>query len=201
MIRVRAIIFDLDGTLVDSVKAHVEAWMDALGKLGIYKRREEVEPLMGLPALRIAEILCGGCAEYLATLKNRLFTEKYISLVYLYPDAAAVAKLEAAKALVTSSSGYVAREVLKRVGLDRYFAVVIGGDEVARGKPDPEPLLKACDMLGVDPREVAVVGDSPYDVEMAVRGGATPICVSRARPCPRGTITIRSLWELLDLLG
>ncbi len=200
MTGIRAIVFDLDGTLVDSVRAHVEAWLDALRMLGIGKAREEVEPLMGLPALKIAEVLCGGCAEALAALKNRLFVEKYIARVSLYPDANVVAGLGIGKAVVTSSSGHVAREVLKRVGLAQHFAVVVGGDEVARGKPDPEPLIRACSMLGVDPRETAVVGDSQYDVEMAIRGGATPICVSRGRRCPDGAITVRSLWELRDLL-
>ncbi len=200
MIRIKAIVFDLDGTLVDSVRAHVDAWLDALRTLGIGKAREEVEPLMGLPALKIAETLCGDCAEALASLKNRLFVEKYISYVSPYPDAGAVTVFDIGKAVVTSSSGHVAREVLKRVGLAQHFAVVVGGDEVARGKPDPEPLIKACSVLGVDPRETAVVGDSQYDVEMAIRGGAAPICVSRGRRCPDGALTVGSLWELRDLL-
>ncbi len=189
-------MFDLDGTLVDSVDAHVRAWIDALAELGVRASEDEVRPLMGLPAGEIARRLAPGRAQELARLKVKYFLERHIDEVRPYPDVDVLARLPRPIAVVTSSSGVLAREILRRTGLAVDF--VLGGDEIDRGKPNPDPLYVVSRVFGVPTRSMVVVGDSVYDVEMAIAAGAKPVCVARAaRPCRDGVAVVRSLRELL----
>lgn len=193
-------VFDLDGTLVESVDAHVAAWLEALRRFGVEIRYEEVRPLMGLPARDIADRLLPGRAAELATLKNRLFLEMYLALVRPYEDAEVLRHLPRPIAVVTSSSGYVARRVLEAAGLASSVDLVVGGDEVPRGKPAPDPLYVVGRHFSVDVRDVVVVGDSDYDMEMAERAGAVGICIARRSPCNKAKKIITSLRQLLDLV-
>jgi phosphoglycolate phosphatase len=195
-------VFDLDGTLVESVDAHVAAWLEALRRFGVEMRYEEVRPLMGLPARDIADRLLPGRAAELAALKNRLFLEKYLALVRPYEDAEVLRHLPRPIAVVTSSSGYVARRVLEAAGLADSVDLVVGGDEVPRGKPAPDPLYVVGRHFSVDVRDVVVVvGDSDYDMEMAERAGAVGICIARRSPCNKAKKIITSLRQLLDLVA
>jgi HAD superfamily hydrolase (TIGR01509 family) len=193
-------VFDLDGTLVESVDAHVAAWLEALRRFGVEMRYEEVRPLMGLPARDIADRLLPGRTAELAALKNRLFLEKYLALVRPYEDAEVLRHLPRPIAVVTSSSGYVARRVLEAAGLAGSVDLVVGGDEVPRGKPAPDPLYVVGRHFSVDVRDVVVVGDSDYDMEMAERAGAVGICIARRSTCNKAKKIITSLRQLLDLV-
>ncbi|AEA12830.1 HAD-superfamily hydrolase, subfamily IA, variant 3 [Thermoproteus uzoniensis 768-20] len=192
-------VFDLDGTLVDSVDAHVRAWIDALAALGVKASEEEVRPLMGLPAAEIARRLAPGKARELAELKIRYFLERHIDEVVPYPDVDVLASLPRPIAVVTSSSGVLARAVLRRA--DIAVDYVLGGDEVERGKPHPDPLIAVSRVFGVPTSSMVVVGDSVYDVEMALAAGARPICIARSLPpCRPDVRVIKSLRELLNSL-
>lgn len=180
--------------------AHVAAWLEALRRFGVEVRYEEVRPLMGLPARDIADRLLPGRAAELAALKNRLFLEKYLALVRPYEDAEVLRHLPRPIAVVTSSSGYVARRVLEAAGLADSVDLVVGGDEVPRGKPAPDPLYVVGRHFSVDVRDVVVVGDSDYDMEMAERAGAVGICIARRSPCNKARKIITSLRQLLDLV-
>lgn len=192
-------VFDLDGTLVDTVEGHISAWVEALRIMGVAARREDVAPLMGLPAPEIARILMPSRAAELAALKNKIFLERYIEQVKAYEDAAVLAHLPRPIAVVTSSSGYVARRILEAAGLSQYIDFVLGGDEVARGKPAPDPLYVVSKRFGVDVRHMVVVGDSDFDMEMAEAAGALGICIARRTRCRKGRKHINSLYELLNL--
>jgi phosphoglycolate phosphatase len=79
-------------------------------------------------------------------------------------------------AVVTNALQHLAERVLTRFDLLRHFALVLGGDRVARGKPDAEPLLEACRILGVTPAAALMVGDSENDV-LAARAAGCPVVV------------------------
>lgn len=194
-------VFDLDGTLVESVNAHIAAWLEALKLLGVEKRYEEVRPLMGLPARDIATALLPNRAFELVALKNKLFLEKYLSLVRPYDDVYILEKLPRPIAIVTSSSSYVARRVIEVVGLARLIDFVLGGDEVPRGKPAPDPLYVISRRFSVDTRDIIVIGDSDYDMEMARRAGAYGVCIARYNVCNGARKVIYSLYELLTPLS
>ena len=75
-------------------------------------------------------------------------------------------------ALVTTDDTDKAKDHLRVMGLEKFFMVVLGGDRVARCKPAPDLVLEACRLLGVQPAEAAVIGDTVVDVEMARAAGA-----------------------------
>lgn len=190
-------VFDLDGTLVDSVDTHAEAWLEAARRLGIKTTRDEVRPLMGLPAPRIGEILAGPRAAELVELKKRLFLEVFVGRVKPFEDAAVLAQLPRPIAVVSSTNGVVVRAVLNVTGLVRYVDFAIGGDEVTRGKPHPDPLYLVAGKFGVDVKKMVVVGDSRYDMEMALAAGARAVCIARSGPsCHPNAEVIKTLWEL-----
>ncbi|MDP1512520.1 HAD family hydrolase [Paenibacillus sp. CMAA1739] len=74
-------------------------------------------------------------------------------------------------AVVTSDSTEAAQEHLEWMGLTSYFDVIIGHDRVTYGKPDPEMAEKACELLGLSPMDVVVIGDSNGDMQMGKRAG------------------------------
>ncbi len=101
--------------------------------------------------------------------------------------------------VVTSSSRRVATKVLEVTGgLHKYVDALIAGDDVSRGKPDPEPLLKILNLLGLNINDVAVVGDSRYDVEMALNAGGVKLVFFLGNYGDPRVISIRSL---LDIIG
>lgn len=197
------LVFDLDGTLVDSFQAHVDAWIAAIEAFGLPPvDRKYVESLMGLPAKDIAVRLAPHAWQALVELKNEIFLRGYLCRVVAYPDALAALEClkEHRKVVVTSSSGYVARRILENTGISTYFELVVGGDEVERGKPSPEPLLYVSKRTGVDVRDMVVIGDSHYDVEMALAAGAVPVFVARRGGRDDRAITIPGLTHLPEVV-
>lgn len=85
-------------------------------------------------------------------------------------------------AVVTSTRGARAREHLERAGLIGHFETVVGGDEVTRNKPYPEPYLTAAERLGVDPSRAAAFEDSDHGVRAAVAAGCVVVQIPDLRP-------------------
>lgn len=200
----RAVVFDLDGTLVDTVPLHVQSWVETCRRLGFPEPPiEYVLTLMGMRALDIAGRLCGyENAERALRIKNEI----YLSLLNNArpmegaPEVMRVAKERGLMVgVVTSSSRHVATRALEVTGLLRYVDALVAGDDVVKGKPDPEPLLKLLGMLGLRADEVVVVGDSRYDVEMALNAGVRRVFFLGTTQDTR-VKSIRGLMELLDFL-
>ena len=78
---------------------------------------------------------------------------------------------------VTNKAGRFTQELLDRQGLARFFNCVVSGDTVARKKPDPLPVVHACHLLGAQPRDALLIGDSLNDVLAARAAGCTVWCV------------------------
>jgi len=79
--------------------------------------------------------------------------------------------------------------------------VIVGTEDVERGKPAPDPILKACMQLGVNPREAVYIGDSVYDVQAATAAGAVSVLIGSPRAGVRPHFAVGSLKELIHLLG
>ncbi len=205
----RAFIFDLDGTLIDTVGLHIKSWIEACKAIGIRPPSyEELKGLMGLPAGDIARRLGGEKWRDVLRLKNEIYMELLDKEGVRVLDGAfdvlrLLKRMNVKTAIVTSSSRICALKAIRLSGLDKYTDVVITGDDVIRGKPSEEPFLKAIDLLGVGPGESVVVGDSPYDVEMGLRGGARLVFYITRGDCPfeNRTICIAGLSELTRLLN
>lgn len=191
----QALLFDLDGTLVDTLDDFVVALQAMLADLPApwcqhRLQREAVALRVGKGSENLVnQVLVMVDAWFSAieleaipvrdgALQQRalaLYLQHYRSVngrhARVYPGVAqALARVRRAglpMACVTNKPTLYAQELLQRVGLAEFFPVVIGGDAVARKKPDPQPLLEACRRLGVSPRQVWMVGDSCNDAQAA----------------------------------
>ena len=183
-----AFLFDLDGTLVDTVGVRVDAWMDVFQRFGIEADRGFVGSLMGSDGKRVAREAAGQAGRELEpgvdAEIDRLAGERFGQLnrrPTALPGAGEIlAWLDRAGmpwAIATSSRREEAGPSVKALGLAREPLVADGGD-VEHAKPAPDLLLKAAHELGVDPAVTRYVGDSRWDMEAAVAAGMVPIGVA-----------------------
>ena len=181
---IRAVIFDVDGTLVDSNDQHARAWVEALAEYGYKVPLDQVRPLIGMGGDKVLPILTGLSAaepkgKRIAERRDAIFADKYLPQVRPLPGARDLLlrlKGEGLKLAVASSS---AKDLLKRllniVGAPDVFEKTASGDDAEDSKPDPDVVRAALKSLGEPPDAVAMIGDTPYDVEAARRAKVQPI--------------------------
>ena len=180
-----AVLFDLDGTLIDSIELLLSSARHAFDgwPRGAPSDAEWVRGI-GTP---LVEQLRGFAADEaeVALLLERYRAYQHIHhdrLTRCYDDVPAVVAHLAERghplAIVTSKASAIARRSLAWVGLDRYFPVVVGFDETSRHKPDPEPVLAALERLGASANRAAFVGDSPHDVHSGNAAGVLTVAAT-----------------------
>ncbi len=186
---IKAFIFDFDGTLIDSVDAHIRSWIIAIEKvLKVRISYDEVYPLIGLSGVDIIKELLGdlGLKHYgeIRRIKDRAYLMMVRSgLVQLFPGVTKllrVLKLSNYKvALASSTPTHILMHLSQYLGIDNYIDLYVGGDEVRVGKPNPEIFLRAIKLLNLNPKETIIVGDTPYDVKPAKELGSVAVLVNR----------------------
>lgn len=178
------IIFDLDGTLIDSLDDLTNATNHMLLLLGrAAATREQVRGYVGQGARRLVERAMPDATpdEIEQGLSHFLvYNEEHIvDRTRLYPGAMVTltALHDAGKTLAVVSNKNVAlcTKVLQTLGADGFFAAVIGADSLAERKPSPEPLLKVLHDLNIAPRRAAMVGDSINDIAAGKAAGMVTI--------------------------
>jgi len=200
-----AVLWDLDGTLVDSREFHWQSWRDTLAAEGIALTYERFLASFGLRNDRIlAEWLGPDTApDRLARIGDtkeaeyRRLAESF-GLVPLPGAAEWVARLQADgwRQAVASSAPRQNIEVMLRVlKLDRFFQATAAAEDVARGKPDPEVFLKASRMLTMPASRCIVVEDAPAGIEAARRAGMHCVGVSPGATLP-ADLSVESLEDL-----
>ena len=179
-------LFDLDGTLVDSVYEHVLAWRDALDAEGIELSVWRVHRKIGMSGGLFTNMLLRetglDISEERVNRLRRLHAEAYLK------RAGKIAPLPGAKkllaylsdaqipwAIATSGRMETARPVLENLGVDFERVPVVTRDQVKYAKPDPDLFLEAAERLKVDITTSCVVGDSIWDMLAARRAGALGI--------------------------
>ena len=182
-----AFLFDLDGTLIDSVYQHVTAWQEALSACGIslsvwrIHRRIGMSGGLFLHALQreTGRTLDAGTLARLSELHRESYLRRVDSVVPLPGARELLATLSSAGvpfAVATSGNESVAGAGLALLGLPGSVPVVTR-DQVKRAKPDPDLFLAAAKRLGVGPAQSFVVGDSIWDLLAAQRAGSLGIGV------------------------
>jgi HAD superfamily hydrolase (TIGR01509 family) len=182
-----AVIFDLDGTLVDSEPLSAVAWRQVLALHGYDVSQAAIRAAQGL---RFAESYAKlALAAPLPPLDvvwsdySQLLYASYDAGLAVFDDAVGAARrLQAdgvALAVATSSQRERLNRTLAAVDLDELFAVTVAGDEVARGKPAPDGYLTAARLLGVEPTRCVAVEDSQAGIDAARTAGMPVLAVSR----------------------
>ncbi|BDC18180.1 HAD family phosphatase [Acidianus sp. HS-5] len=176
----KAAILDLDGTLVTTVKVHRMAWELALKDLGI-TISVDLDKLMGRKTEEIAKLLANDRWKELYEKKNTYFDD--LVKIHAKPTPCAIDlinKLRKEKikmAVVTSSLRRSALESLKVLNFEP--DILITGDDVKKGKPDPEPVMKALFLLGEEPQKIFGIGDTLQDVIAYYNSGIREIYLIR----------------------
>jgi HAD superfamily hydrolase (TIGR01509 family) len=182
-----AVIFDCDGTLVDSEPLSRVAWERVLAVHGYRVTDADMEASVGVPYPRVhayfAERVALPAAEpFWSELSAELFALIDSELV-TFDDAVDAARELRERgisvAVASSSRRDRLHRTLARAGLLDAFDVTVAGDEVANGKPAPDMFLVAAERLGVAPADCIVIEDSPPGVEAGVAAGMTTLAVCR----------------------
>jgi len=188
---VRAVAFDLDGTLLDTLPDLTDAGNAMLTELGRPEVDEtRVRSFIGDGVARlVSRLLVGGrdgdppVALFDRGMESfeRHYRDSLDRRTRIYPGVVdGLAALETAGlklACVTNKPEAFTRPLLAAHGLDRHLDLVIGGDTLARKKPDPLPLEHCASMFGIEPRALLMVGDSANDVLAARAAGCPVVCV------------------------
>ena len=173
-------IFDLDGTLVDTMPLHYRAWNEAMQHAGLQEPLSEdlFYSLGGVPTLRVAELLG---QHYGITLDpHQVFHQKEARFVALQGEVKLIepvvnfARRVAAQFPVSVASGgprVVVRGTLAQVGLAALFSVVVTPEDVTHGKPSPEMFLLAAQKMGVPPAQCLVFEDAEPGIQAAEAAG------------------------------
>ncbi len=177
-----AIVFDLDGTLVDTVGARIDAWQAAFAERGLVVARTRLEPMIGMDGRRLAAEVTGDeeSAEEIDRRAGELFDERNRDPRPLPGARGLLERLDAdgvTWAIATSSRAEQVAASVASLELD-HQPRVIDGSAVERAKPAPDLLLLAADRLGVRPAATWYVGDSTWDMRAAKAAGMRPIAVS-----------------------
>lgn len=181
-----AFVFDLDGTLVDSVYQHVLAWRAALEAEGIELSVWRIHRKIGMSGGLFVNMLLRETGMELDPERTerlrRVHAEVYLRMsvdVRPLPGAkrllATLDDVGIPWAIATSGRMAVARPALEMLGVDVERAAIVTRDQVARAKPDPDLFLAAAAKLAVDARSTMVVGDSVWDLLAARRARALGI--------------------------
>jgi HAD superfamily hydrolase (TIGR01509 family) len=181
----RAVLFDWDGTLVDSAAKSYRCYVSVFGAYGIEYDHDTFERTYSPDWYRTYEDI--GLPREAWTEADARWLECYeTEPSQLLPGARQGLERLAARGVVqglvsSGDAGRVRREIVT-LGVASFFAAVVCGGETQRRKPDPQPLLVALGRLGVAPAESAYVGDSPEDVLMAKAAGAFAVGVPGGFP-------------------
>jgi HAD superfamily hydrolase (TIGR01509 family) len=177
----KAILFDVDGTLVDSVDLHARAWVEALGKYGFEVRHEAVRAQIGkggdeLLPLFVPQAELERIGEELSSFRDALYRRAYRGDAKPFPRVRDLfARLRAdGRSLALASSGKAEDveyyEAL--LGIERLLdAGATTSDDAERSKPHPDIFQAALARTGARPEEAVAVGDSPWDAISAGRAG------------------------------
>ncbi|HEX6643702.1 MAG TPA: HAD family hydrolase [Gemmatimonadales bacterium] len=186
----RAIIFDIDGTLVDSNEAHVEAWHTAFASLGHDVSRDRIRDEIGKGGDKLVPSILGEDADERDgdALRDRQ-SEAYLAIagrerIAPFPRAREIFDAVRARglrsALATSSSKDHLEALERSSGLELHSLgdELVNADDIAETKPAPDLVEAALGKLGVAPSGCAMVGDTPFDAEAARHAGVPCIGVT-----------------------
>ncbi len=206
----KLILFDLDGTLVDSAVDTTDALNAAIAPFNIpHFTVQEVKDAMGGGKTRLSHLDDGTIPLDWAVFAEQ-FAREYLERMTvhssLYPGTAETLNNLSGrkKAVVSNKRESLTVEVLDRFGILPFFEIVVGGDSGAGRKPKPGPILQACTQLGVPAGQALMVGDCIYDVAAGRAAGVKTAAVTYGYGVDgfyRGAdFVIHSLPELLSVL-
>jgi membrane protein len=183
---IEAILFDIDGTLIDSNEQHVNAWAFTFREEGYPQELDDIRNQIGkggdllVPAL--LPDVDDAVRERIASRQGDHFKDMYLDHVRAFADASAIiAKVHASGRKVVLASSAKRDDLdhyVRLLDVGRYLSATTSLDDVEASKPEPDIFGAALEKIDVDPVNAIVVGDTPYDVEAALRVGTAAVGVT-----------------------
>jgi HAD superfamily hydrolase (TIGR01509 family) len=178
--RYRAVILDMDGTLIDSNAAHVHAWVEALRDHGREVSEKDIWPWVGMggdnllpAAVRISKQSPEGKA--IAERRGEIFRSRYLPHLKPFPKVRPLLERMRADglrlAVATSSPEDEVKKAIAIVGIGDLLEETTSASDAARSKPDPDVVQAALARLKLTAGEVLMLGDTPYDIQAAGKVG------------------------------
>ncbi|MCL4373563.1 MAG: HAD family phosphatase [Candidatus Marsarchaeota archaeon] len=208
---VDGIVFDLDGTLVDTVDLWVEVWGKTLEKYGIRIPKERVRPLIGLPPSAIIESALGRKCDSetereIIDYRSRLIWKySYMAKPFedVKPELQWIKSMNIRVAVASSSIDKWIDEMLNVAGIRDLVDAYVSGTHVKSPKPAPDIFIEAFNTIGISPKDGMVVGDRESDTVPAMQIGAISVLVDRLGEFskPKADFVIHSMPELHGLLA
>lgn len=185
---IRGIIFDCDGTLVDSMPPHYVAWVATLKRYGLELSEERFYALGGWPTQRVAELVISESGKPLDAIlisheKEAAFRDA-IHLVRPIEPVVSVVKEHWGKiplAVATGGVRHICEQLLRQAELFEYFQAIVTCEEVRRHKPAPDVFLEAARRIQVEPRHCLVYEDTDPGIEAARSAGMSFVDVRELR--------------------
>ena len=174
----KALIFDLDGTLADTMPVHFWAYKNILFDYGINFTPELFATLAGIPAVptivKLNELFGTKMnAERVGNLKEHEYEKLMHKMKPIVPVVELVKKYygKMPMAVGTGGSNRLAWKTMNILGLDKYFDILVSFDDITHPKPDPETFLKCAELLGVEPAICEVFEDGELGIQAAKSAG------------------------------
>ena len=186
-----AIILDMDGLMLDTEPISLRIWKAAAVELGYVLTEDVCDAMIGrTAAANVTSLIEHFGADFPAAEIARSAGVRYRAHLEAHgvPRKAGLEELLSfldrrglARAVATSTDTALARRKLEQAGVLGYFEIVVGGDQVERGKPEPDIFLRAAACLGCDPADCVVLEDSGPGIHAAAAAGMRPILVPDGR--------------------
>lgn len=195
-----AVLWDMDGVIVDTAPYHFAAWQQIFEKRGVKFTRAEFKRSFGrrnetiIPDI-LDKNISGAEIAAIAKEKEAVFRRLGRNKIKPFPGAVNLIKHLAERhvkmALVSSTPARNIEVILNCLGIGGFFKTIISGEDVTNGKPDPEGFLLAAERLGIMPGNCVVIEDSTAGVSAAKRAGMH--CVAITNTCPRSKLVSADL--------
>ena len=211
MSKIKAIIFDLDGTLIDSVDDLANSVNYTLGRLDLpLHTRDEIKSFVGdgvqkLIKRSLEQTHMEKFEDAFAIFMGH-YEQHCTDNTVLYPKVAETISFLEEKyslAVLTNKSATFSHKILTTLKIDSYFKEVLGGDSLSTKKPDPAGILSLADKWGLAPDQLVMVGDHATDIEVGQRAGCKTVFIEGGIGEKRGLtpdFAINSMDELPDFL-
>ena len=175
---IKGLIFDLDGTLVDSMQAHYEAWNDMAKYAGFEFPKDYFYALAGMPTIKIIKILSEkhniDLDPYeLVKVKEEAYYTRLDRIKIIEPVVDVVKRYFEVLPMSIGTGGKrdISVRVVKELGLDKYFNIMVAAEDVENHKPAPDTFLKCAELMKVLPEHCQVFEDGELGIEAAKAAG------------------------------
>jgi len=209
--RPEGVIFDLDGTLVDTVPKRIDGWVEALGAFGLATSADAVGPMIGMDGKRLAREVAQQAGRTLSEedveaidhAAGEAFDRRNREpqpLPGVADALAAISLCEARWVIATSSRAAQVKGSVAALELQSEPDIV-DGSHVERAKPAPDLLLLAARKLGARPDRCWAIGDSTWDARAAVAAGMSAVCVTAGSAVGVGDLLAAGAAVVVPTLG